>query len=355
MVRALADHLPGLAPDMEFLLLRHPDRPARTRSAQNVREVVVPASPNGPATLWWLPRVVDLSGVDLFHATANILPAGLPMPTVTTVHDIMWLTAPRLCNPRLYGLIERAFYGHGMRRALRRSSAIVTVSEATRNAIAEFDPEAAHKVRVALSGVSETFRAVTVEPRQLVRLGLNPARRFVLVVGQSAPYKNHEGALRGFHAGLGGDEDVDLVFVQRRGPGAARLLALADELGLMGRVQVFGAVAPDELVMLYSAAAALLHPSLCEGFGNPLAEAMACGCPVVTSDRSAMPEVTGEAALHVDPNDPRAIGEALCKVLYDPTCAKRLRERGLIRGAELDWRRFALHNLVVYREVLGLG
>ena len=105
-------------------------------------------------------------------------------------------------------------------------------------------------------------------------------------------------------------------------------------------------------MQLYCGAEALLHPSFIEGFGNPVAEAMACGCPVVTSDCSAMPEVAGGAALLADPRDPGAIAAALKRAVEDPALAADLRARGLRRAAELDWRAFAAANCALYRRVL---
>ena len=351
-VRALVDFVPDLAPDLDFLLLRSPDHSGRLSAAANVREVDVPQAANGPATMWWLPRVVDLSGVSLFHATFNIMPAGLRMPCVTTVHDLMWLTHPRWCNPRPVGRLQALFHGHGIKRALHRAAAIVTVSEASREAIVDCVPPTAERTFVTLSGVSPDFRPAPRDEVRLAELGVRPDRRFVLTVGQYAPYKNHEGALRGFAHAFGERMDIDLVLVQRMAKASERLLRLAERLGVGGRVRLLRSLNRQDLVQLYSAAAALLHPSFCEGFGNPLAEAMACGCPVVTSDCSAMPEVTGGAALLAPPGDPGAIAAALRMAVDDPETAGRMRAAGLARAARLSWRAFAADTLAVYRNVL---
>lgn len=349
VVQALVDHAPAMAPDLDFLLLRHPAA-ARLSTAPNVSEIVVKQPANGPATMWWLPRVVDLSGVDLFHATFNIMPAGLTMPCVTTIHDVMWLTHPDWCGTGPKAQLDRRFYGHGIRRALRRSRAIATVSAASRDEIAALAPDAARRTHVTLSGVAEDFRPGA--NRADGWPGLPPGRRFVLVVGQFAPYKNHLGALAAFARAARDRSDVDLVFVQRRGDGAHMLAAKAAELGLAERVHLLPPMPRAALVALYGAAAALLHVSLCEGFGNPLAEAMACGCPVVASDRSAMPEVTGGAALLADPGDPAAVATMLARVLDDAALAADMRDAGLRRAAELSWSSFAAANLAIYRGVL---
>lgn len=350
VVQALVDHVPAMAPDLDFLLLRHP-MAGRLSHAPNVAEVEVPHAANGPATMWYLPRVVDLSGVHLFHATFNIMPAGLTMPCLATIHDVMWLTHPEWCATGAKGLIDRLFFGHGIRRALRHAAAIATVSEASRNEIVAVAPGTMPRATVTPSGVAEDFQP-SGNALDRAALGLTEGRRLILTVGQFAPYKNHQGALAAFALVAKQRPDIDLVFVQRRGKGAEVLLQEAERLGLSGRVFVLAPMSRESLIALYCAATVLLHPSLCEGFGNPLVEAMACGCPVVTSDVSAMPEVTGDAALLAAPQDPSAIAAALASVLDDSDLAAKMRERGLKRAGELTWRSFAATNLDIYRRLL---
>jgi alpha-1,3-rhamnosyl/mannosyltransferase len=352
VVRGLIDHVPDLAPDLRFVLLRHPAYPGRLSEAANVVEQVVRPAANSPATMWWLPAVADLSRVDLFHATFNIMPAGLAMPCMVTIHDIMRLTNPTWCRTGLRGEVERRFYGHGLRRAIRSAHAIASISAATAAEIAAYHPPAAERTSVTLSGVSDQFRPGTPDPAALIDLGLSPDRSFVLTVGQDAPYKNHEGALRGFAAAFAADPGIDLVIVQRRGPSRPRLEALANALGIADRVHFLPAIGNDALVTLYGAAEVLLHPSLAEGFGNPVAEAMACGCPVITSAVSSMPEVAGGAALLVDPRDTASIARGLIEVTRSPATARRMRSAGLARAARLQWRDFAAANLAIYRDLL---
>lgn len=351
LVEALIDQLPSLAPDWQFTFLRAASRQEQLSTASNVTELAVSAHPNGPLSMWALPQLVDLSAIDLYHAPANILPRGIEAPCVTTIHDLMWLDHPEWCNAKPWGRIERLFFGHGMRRAVRKSDAIQTVSEATRDAIVARYPHLADKTFATLSGVSNSFRPQPVERADLARLGIT-AEGFVLTVGQFAPYKNHEGAIRAFDAAFADRASIDLVLVQRRNAGSQALHELVRELGLTDRVHIMPPLDQRDLVMLYNGALALLHPSFCEGYGMPLAEAMACGCPVITSDRSAMPEVTGEGAILVDPCDTAAIAAALVRVVDEPGLGASMRKHGLERAGQLDWKSFVRGTLDVYRKVL---
>ncbi len=352
VVQGLVDHAPELAPDLQFRLLKHPRRTTPLSAADNVTEYVVPVGTNSPATMWFLPEFAPLSGCDIFHATANILPARLNMRTVTTVHDIMWLTHPDWCDPSAYGHVKRWFYGNGIRRALERSDQIAAISEATRDEITAFSASTKDRITVTRSGVSDRFKPLARDDALLAGFGIEAGTKYALVVGQYAPYKNHEGALKAFAKAFEASEDGTLVFVQRRGAGNARLVKLASELGIGARVIFAGSVDSDSLLQLYSSAALLLHPSLCEGFGNPVAEAMACGCPVITSNISAMPEVAGGAAKLVDPRDAQSIAAALREVWNDPAQALLMRDAGIARAAKLRWTDFARANVAIYRSLL---
>ncbi len=350
-MQALVEYLPDLAPDWHFTFLRHSSHGARLSLAPNVSEIELRAGANSPTTMWWLPRMVEFDRFDLFHGPANILPRGVPIPCVTTIHDIMWLDDPALCKPGLKRRIQGAFYRHGIRRALDHSAALVTVSEATRRAILAHRPELAERIFTAPPGVSNRFRPHTSCSDRLPNVG-TPISDYVLTVGQSAPYKNHVGAVRGFAAAFADRPEIHLIIVQRQGAGASQLTSLAHDLGVGGRVHCLSPQDDDALAALYAGALALLHPSLCEGFGMPLAEAMASGCPIVTSNVSAMPEVTAGAALLVDPRDPATIGAALRRILDEPGLAVSLRERGLVRARQMDRRKFAQANLEIYRRIL---
>jgi alpha-1,3-rhamnosyl/mannosyltransferase len=355
VVQALVDFLPNLAPDIDFLLLKGPKAPSCLSEAGNVREVTIQAPANSPTTMWWLSQAVDLSKVDLFHATYNIMPAGLRMPCVTTIHDVMWLINPDWCNSGPMRFVDRAFYQHGIRRALRRSAAITTVSRSSGDQILHLAPEMSGRVHVTPLAAAPIYRQVAVTGRDLEQIGLPTGRRFVLTVGQYVPYKNHEGAIRAFAQVAATHPDVELVLVQRRNPQSERLQSLVLSLGIADRVHFLTRVSEENMTKLFSAAAALLHPSYFEGFGLPLVEAMACGCPVVASDRGSIPEVVGDAAILAAPDDHPALAAGLRSVLDDQEIAERMCRSGLARVAAMSWRRFAEGNLSAQREVLAAG
>jgi len=359
IVQALVDYIPGLAPDLQFLFLKHPEAPARLSTAPNVREVVLAAEANGPATLFYLPFAAPaVRHVDLYHGPFSILPHWLTMRTVVTINDVMWLRHPRWAMvPGWWGYVEVAFYHHGIHRTLDRATRIIAISEATKSEIGLVDRAAMDRTRVVLEGVSEEFNPHEGEEalanRDRVREKYLPgAKRYVLTVGQFSVYKNHETVLRAFARAFRDEPDVHLGFVQRLGKGPKYLGPIARRLGVESRVHFLHGVPFPDLVTLYNGAMVYCHPSLYEGFGNGPAEAMAAGCPVVTSNRSSMPEVSGVAALLVDPESIESVAAALRRVAHEPGLAASMRERGLRRAKELSWKTCAEGTLAVYRETL---
>ncbi len=352
LIEALVRHAPALAPDLQFHLLKSVQAPAQLSEAPNVVEHCVAPGTNSPISMWFLPEIAPVAGCDIFHATANILPARLTPKTLVTVHDIMWLDTPELCDASWHQPIRQAFFAHGIKRALDKADKVAVISEATRAAVLLHNRAIASRVSVTLPGVDERFAPVARDETTLNRLGLGPASPYILVVGQYAPYKNQEGALHAFAEAFEGADNVKLVMVQRRGPEPRRLEKLARSLGVEDRIVFSGPIEEADLIQLYSSAAALLHPSLCEGFGNPIIEAMACGCPVITSGLSAMPEVAGGAALLVSPNDIASVADALQRLWHDEVLREDLRAAGLKRARSMKWSDFAKANVEIYRSLL---
>lgn len=357
MVDELVRRLPALLPDERFHFLRHPAARAPLSLASNATEETVASEANGPGTLFTLPLGRALRSAKLFFGPANILPFAMPCPSIVTVHDLMWLDTPELCRSSgPWGAVETAFYGAGLRNTLRSATAILCPSQATKDAIERRSLRAAARTTVIAHGVDDAFRNVPAhdpDGREAMRRHVPGARRYVLTVGQAAGYKNHEGVVRGFAEAFPHDDGTYLVLIQRLGVESGRLLDLARLLGVGGRVRVLSTVPFADLVALFRGAICLCHPSFVEGWGMPITEALAAGCPVLTSTTSCMPEVSGGAAELVDPGSAHAIALGLRKLASEPERREALRVLGLTRAAQLSWDKNAAAAAVVFARVLG--
>ena len=278
--------------------------------------------------------------VDVVHATAVAVPASRA-PLVMTINDLAFLADPTQATRH-----GNRFFRRGTELARRHAALVLVPSEATAEECrqAGFDER---RLRVVPYGV--TIHPVTEADVIAVRARHGLDRPYVLFVGTVEPRKNLAGVVAGMRA-LDG-RLVDLVLVGPDGWNEDLVGRLAPLEGTTVRVHRPGFVAPDELPALYAGAAAFCYPSLREGFGLPVLEAMAHGAPVVTSAGTATAEVAGGDALLVDPCDHRAVGEALEALVDDPGAADRLRARGRARAATYTWDRTAELVAAAYAEV----
>jgi len=211
---------------------------------------------------------------------------------------------------------------------------------------------AADKVTVVWLAPDARFQPDPAARSRLDRLGL-PSSYF-LFVGTFEPRKNVAGLLSAYRLLIDRDTSApDLVVAGRRGWLFDETLARVERLGLREHVRFLDAPADEDMVALYNGAVALALPSHYEGFGLPVLEAMACGTPAVISDRGSLPEIAGDAALAVDPDDAAALAAALERVWRDPALRQSYRDKGLARAAEFSWERCARETLAVYRRVMG--
>ena len=298
------------------------------------------------AELAAIPAVARRRGTDLVHGLANLVPPVAPgLATVATVHDLTWWHH-RDAMPRHSRAVQRALTPLCARRADR----VVTPSETARDDVVQtlgLDP---HRVRAVPHGAPEG-RAVEPTPEGVLRarLGLG-ATRVVLSVAQIRPYKNL-GAIVSALAALGRD-DVSLVLCGSPSRHSDELRELADRLGVGSRVRITGWVTDADLEGLYELAGCVVVPSLAEGFGLPVLEAMTRGVPVACSNATSLREVAGDAARLFDPRDPRDVAAALADLLEDRGLADDFVRRGRSRAAGFTWSRAARETVAVYREAL---
>ena len=289
-----------------------------------------------------LARQASAGDVDLVHCPAPFAPLVSSHPLVLTIHDLLPLRHPDLF-PRFTVAHTRLLLGPSARRA----TTIVTGSEHTRGELESLLGIPGERVAVTPYGVDARFRP---EPPAAgwaqERFGVR--ERYVLCVGNLEPRKNLSRAVRAFEAA--GADDCSLVVVGARGWRNEEFERAVAETA--AHVVVAGYVDDAELVPLYSGAACLVFPSLYEGYGFPPLEAMACGTPVISSDRTSLPEVVGDAGVLVDPLDTAAIGAAIRDLLGDERRARELGERGRERAAGFTWERTAEATVQVYRAVV---
>jgi len=278
--------------------------------------------------------------LDLFHALHYVLPAAIGTRAVVTVHDRIHLDFPGDGAPPLRYPYARIM----LARALARSRAVITASEAVRRELAELSPAHAGKLESIPHGVAPAFRP-DVAGEDLARVrrqhGLPPS--YALYLGGAKPHKNLPRILEAFRNARAGD--LSLVLAGPLPP------ASAAERG-EPRVRRIGFVDEVDLPALYRGAAFLLYPTLAEGFGLPLLEAMACGVPAIVSDIPVFREIAGDAARLVDPQSPASIALAVEELAADPRLRAELAQRGLVRARSFSWTAAAARTLAVYRRVL---
>ncbi|HEU5317196.1 MAG TPA: glycosyltransferase family 1 protein [Chloroflexota bacterium] len=281
----------------------------------------------------------------LVHAPDHVCPQPLGWRTVLTVHDLAFWRLPETHTPE-----SRAYYD-GLRRSAAQATRIICVSHATRQELLAEMPDLAHKCRVVYEAPDPLFLGPSEGPSTVAT-----GRRYFVFVGTISPRKNVARIVEAFAAAVAdapSRERPELIMVGGDAPGAEDIRSMPAPLGVERDVRFVGHQPASEVARLYRAALALVYPSLMEGFGLPILEAMACGAPVITSNRSSMPEVAGEVALFVDPERVPEIAGAMRRALEDASLRDRLATAGRLRVTQFSWERAARETLAVFDDALG--
>jgi glycosyltransferase involved in cell wall biosynthesis len=283
----------------------------------------------------------------LVHAPSLAFPPRDGKPLIVTCHDVIFLEYPDAYPQR------GVEFHTAMLERLSEADAVIVPSKATADALARLDKPPAD-VRVIPNGTD--IEPPSPEEREQILERLRIEKPYVLWMGTLEPKKNPEGVVRGFvkaiEANVPQADELNLYLVGPPGWWSGDVRELISERGLENRIRRIDGQPVPVRAALYAEASAFVFPSLAEGFGLPVLEAMACGAPVITSNRSSLPEVAGAAAELCDPNDFDAIGAALAKVLRDQDLAADLRRLGSRRAKEFTWERTAKATAAAYRDVL---
>ncbi len=276
---------------------------------------------------------------------AHVIPLRHP-PSVVTIHDLGYVHHPEAHPPR-----DRRMLDWTTRWSTRVARRVIAISDATRRDLIQWYRVPEDKIDVIPHGVDGRFFAVTSEDIRRVRQRLALPEHYVLAVGTIQPRKNLGRLAAAMRELAAAGLPHRLVIAGKRGWLASQVEREINQAGAADRVIFLGYVPPEMLPGLYAGADALAFPSLYEGFGLPVLEAMAAGAPVVASNRSAIPEVAGDAAMLVDPFAPASIADGLIRVLTEPDLRGTLIARGKERAATFRWDRTALETLSVLRRV----
>jgi len=349
-IRNLLRQLARMDCQTEFVILCRPeDRETVAALGDNFRAVVQTAPNYSISEQLRIPLALAREGVTLFHAPHYVLPPLVRCKSVVTIHDCIHLMFPQYLPNRLAYSYART----SIRLAARRATRILTVSESSKRDILRFVDTEPDKIDVIYNAYDDRF---AIDPREedvvRVRERFQLESEFVLYAGNVKPHKNLERLIEAFH------------LVRKRGLDHLKLVMIGDEISkytalrravhhyqLHKYVRFLGYLPEVTLAVMYRLAGVFVFPSLYEGFGLPPLEAMASGTPVVTSNVSSLPEVAGDAAVLVDPYDPRAIADGIYRVLTDEQLRRDLRRKGVAQAGMFSWEQSVRRVRAIYGEV----
>ena len=287
--------------------------------------------------------------LNLLHSPDFIPPYGGGHKSVITIHDLTFLHYPQFLTPD-----ARRYYNNQIQSAVDRADHIMTDSESSRqdvlNMLNNVPPE---KVTTVLLGLSDHFKPASDEEVTAFRQKYALEAGYILFVGTYEPRKNLKGLLHAYSDLRDQMPDISrLVIAGQRGWLYDDIFALSKTLDLEKRIVWLEKLPYEDLPALYTTAGILCLPSFYEGFGFPALEAMGCGTPVIVSNRSSLPEIVGEDALLINPDDISTITAALSRLLNDTQYAKNLARRGKLRASNFTWQETARQVLSIYEKVL---
>ncbi len=338
-----------MAPDHRYVLIDH--RRQNTPFKENFEQVILdlPRSPLRVSrwNLQIVPRV--LSQFDLVFSPGLYGPVHIPqgVKSVMVVHDLTRYLFPHFFpfNP-----VQKILDFWAYPAMLRRYDRLITVSQATSQDLMNRFKIPEKKITVAYHGADETFQPLSRQAVEESLLSYKIKKPFILFLGTLEPRKNIPALLRAF-AGIRDQIPHNLVLVGQRGWKWEPIFKEIERLDLHSRVQWTGYVSDPDRAVFYNGADFMVFPSWYEGFGMPLLEAMQCGCPVITSRVSAMPEVVGEAGILIDPGRLEDLQGAMLRLIHEPGLAEKMRKAGLEQAKKFSWEKSAQKTLEIFEKL----
>lgn len=360
--RYVANLAPAVATQLEaderLLVLHAPEARDRLEglAGSRVRLLATSISPFSLGQQLQLPRLLRETGdVDLYHSTYYLMPYSMRLPTVLTFYDLIPLQHPETVSRR-----ARLLFRLTMGMALGVSANVLSISEAARRDVVARFKLTPEKVITTPLAADARFCPQLPDEVARVRAAYDLPQEMILFVGINKPHKNLVRLIEAFGRLLQKGSSATLViagpwddrYPEAKAAAATMPGSLPGNMPAGERVRFLGPVADDDLPALYAAATVFVLPSLYEGFGLPVLEAMACGAAVACSSTSSLPEIGGDAAQTFDPQDVEAMAEAIGRLLGDEALRRHTAQAGLVQAASFTWERTAALTLAAYRQVL---
>jgi len=352
---ALVTRLPRLLPDVQFAFIRHSTMKAPLSTCSNVVEWTLGGDPNDPISYLFRGAAIShkFGPDDVFHAPYRILPLGAPKRSVITMHDAMQVVCPELVFPNPWTQsIQHLYWSFTVRSSLRRAGRVLAVSHHSALDTMRIEPGVRERLRETLLAVDDKFREEVPGQAIEASAAIVPFdRKFFLVLGGGYANKNHIAAVLAFARTFRREDNAYLLLIQRERTLSAEIRQSLEKYNVADRVFVHGGISTDLLRALYQRAVAFVFPSLYEGFGLPVLEAMASGCAVLATNLTSVPEVAGDAALLCDPRNIEVLGQKMRQLFEDEALRQELQRKGRERAGKFSWETTVRQTITAYREI----
>ena len=297
-----------------------------------------------------LPSLINNSGYDLFHGPSHVLPGKLKCPSVVTMLDLIFIR-----YPNYFKAWDRNYYRISFKKSAQLADHIISISEATKADLINFFGIKEDKISVIYPGFDAVFSKLQQQKLDEIKIKFKLPRDYILYVGNIEPRKNILKLAQAFNSLQESsyiDKDVHLLIVGQMGWYYKEIIDGIDSLSSRDKIKLVGPVYGEDLAGFYQLASIMAYPSMFEGFGYPVLEAMRLGTPVLTSNISSMPEAGGNAAHYVNPESLDEIKDGLCKLLNDKTYREMLAVKGTRHAAGFNTMRMTQETLEVYRKLI---
>jgi len=302
---------------------------------------------------WWLNHPVRKNVIknkaDIFFSPDGFIPLGISVPKVSMFHDVAYLRYPKHLQPRI-----RKFYANWMPQYMAETDHIITVSEFSKKEIIDGYKIHPDKISVVYNGITNAYQPLDEQRKEEVRMQYTQGRPYLLYLGAIHPRKNVLTLVKAFEQFKSwANNDFQIIIAGRKAWHTEDVYQVIEKSKYKNDIHLPGYVSTDHATSLVAAATAMIYPSLYEGFGLPLVEAMACGVPVICSNVSSLPEVAGDAALLFDPMAVEQLSQHMLTITTDENLRNDLIRKGFERSKFFSWDKAAKEIYTILQRVAG--